>query len=375
MYICQALTCLDTCTRIAYTKDISTPTKGVNLMAKTLIDKDVKENIILPHALKTIHNLPSDYKDTYDENKSQWESAYHNAWNVANRYIIAHTPQNQVNAMREISDKNKWNCSGLPVNKSVPDLTLEDFKDKEHDSFKSTMEGGGYYSRSRDIFHLDSCVHFNLISQDSDGMNREEATARFNTYPSRGTFELVNHDYLKEKGVGFKNEHINSEYNRMSYSRQREYDSKIYAHEAYTKWVIDNFNDKVCIRLNVDCHHQGLAVHDLGDFNTIKQERILCDRMSSALSNLQEERQGYYNDVRGILSKIRSVEGLLESPLGKMMKPIEGQIRGAGNNTALALTPQAQFRINKLNNALDGIDDTPQEVPNVIVLHGMSGTA
>ena len=32
-------------------------------MAKTLIDKDVKENIILPHALKTIHNLPSDYKD------------------------------------------------------------------------------------------------------------------------------------------------------------------------------------------------------------------------------------------------------------------------------------------------------------------------
>ena len=344
-------------------------------MAKTLIDKDVKENVILPHALKTIHNLPSDYKDTYDENKSQWESAYHNAWNVANRYIIAHTPQDQVNAMREISDKNRWNCSGLPVNKSVPDITLEDFKDKEHDSFKSTMSGSAYYSRSRDIFHLDNCVHFNLISQDSDGMNREEATARFNTYPSRSTFELVNHDYLKEKGVGFKNEHINSEYNRMSYSRQREYDSKIYAHEAYTKWVIDNFNDKVCIRLNVDCHHQGLAVHDLGDFNTIKQERILCDRMSSALSNLQEERQGYYNDVRGILSKIRSVEGLLESPLGKMMKPIEGQIRGAGNNTALALTPQAQFRINKLNNALDGIDDTPQEVPNVIVLHGMAGTA
>ena len=344
-------------------------------MAKTLIDKDMKENIILPHALKTIHNLPSDYKDTYDENKSQWESAYHNAWNVANRYIIAHTPQDQVNAMREISDKNRWNCSGLPVNKSVPDITLEDFKDKEHDSFKSTMEGSGYYSRNRDIFHLDSCVHFNLISQDSDGMDREEATSRFNTYPSRSTFELVNHDYLKEKGVGFKNEHINSEYNRMSYSRQREYDSKMYAHEAYTKWAIDNFNDKVCIRLNVDCHHQGLAVHDLGDFNTIKQEKILCDRMSSALSNLQEERQGYYNDVRGILSKIRSVEGLLESPLGKMMKPIEGQIRGAGNNTALALTPQAQFRINKLNNALDGIDDTPQEVPNVIVLHGMAGTA
>ena len=118
-----------------------------------------------------------------------------------------------------------------------------------------------------------------------------------------------------------------------------------------------------------------MAVHDAGDFNTIKQEKILCDRMNAALSNLQEERKGYYNDVRGILSKIRSVEGLLESPLGKMMKPIESQIRGAGNNTALALTPQAQFRINKLNNALDGIDDTPQEVPNVIVLHGMAGTA
>jgi hypothetical protein len=344
-------------------------------MAKTLIDKDVKENIILPHALKTIHNLPSDYKDTYDENKSQWESAYHNAWNVANRYIIAHTPQDQVNAMREISDKNRWNCSGLPVNKSVQDITLEDFKDKGHDSFKSTMEGGGYYSRSRDIFHLDSCVHFNLISQDVDGMDREEATARFNTYPSRDTFELVNHDYLKEKGVGFKNDDINTEYRRMSYSRQRDYDSNVNAHEAYTKWVIDNFNDKVCIRLNVDCHHQGLAVHDLGDFNTIKQEKILCDRMNAALSNLQEERQGYYNDVRGILSKIRSVEGLLESPLGKMMKPIEGQIRGAGNNTALALTPQAQFRINKLNNALDGNLDMPTEAPNVIVLSSVAGTA
>ena len=91
-------------------------------MAKTLIDKDVKENIILPHAFNTIHNLPSDYKETYDENKSQWESAYHNAWNVANRYITAHTPQAEVNAMREIADRNKWNCSGLPRNKSVSDL-------------------------------------------------------------------------------------------------------------------------------------------------------------------------------------------------------------------------------------------------------------
>ena len=344
-------------------------------MAKTLIDKDVKENIILPHALNTIHNLPSDYKETYDENKSQWETAYRNAWNVANRYITAHTPQAEVNAMREISDKNRWNCSGLPRNKSVKDLTLEDFKDNENDSFKRTMEGSSYYSRSRDIFHLDNCVHFNLISQDSDGMDREEATARFNTYPSRDTFELINHDYLKEKGIGMKNDDINNEYRRMSYSRQRDYDSNVNAHGAYTKWVIDNFNDKVCIRLNVDCHHQGLAVHDLGDFNTIKQEKILCDRMSAALSNLQEERQGYYNDVRGILSKIRSVEGLLESPLGKMMKPIEAQIRGAGNNTALALTPQAQFRINKLNNALDGNLDMPTEAPNVIVLSSVAGSA
>jgi len=167
---------------------------------------------------------------------------------------------------------------------------------------------------------------------------------------------------------------INKEYRHMSWRRQQDYETQVNSHEAYSDWVVDNFNDKVCIRLNVDCHNQNLAVHDLGDFNIIKQERILCDHMSSALSNLQEERQGYYMDVRGILSKIRSVEGLLESPLGKMMKPIEALIRGAGNNTALALTPQAQFRINKLNNALDGITDEPQEVPNVIVLHGMSGT-
>ena len=345
-------------------------------MAKTLIDKDVKENIILPHALKTIHNLPSEHKQTYDENKSQWDTAYRNAWNVANRYITAHTPQAEVNAMREIADRNKWNCSGLPRNKSVSDLTLEDFKSKEDDYFKHTISSSGRWSHTREHFHLDDCVHFNLVSISADGMEtREDATARFNTYPNRDTFELINHDYLKENGIGFKNDDINTEYRRMSYSRQREYDSQVNAHEAYTNWVIDNFNDKVCIRLNVDCHSQGLAIHDLGDFNTIKQEKILRDRMANALSDLQKERQGYYNDVRGILSKIRSVEGLLESPLGKMMKPIEAQIRGAGNNTALALTPQAQFRINKLNNALDGIDDTPQEVPNVIVLHGMAGTA
>ena len=345
-------------------------------MAKTLIDKDVKENIILPHALNTIHNLPSDYKETYDENKSQWETAYRNAWNVANRYITAHTPQAEVNAMREIADRNKWNCSGLPRNKSVSDLTLEDFKSKEEDYFKSTISSSGRWSHTREHFHLDDCVHFNLVSISADGMEtREDATARFNTYPDRDTFELINHDYLKEKGIGFKNREINDGYTRMSYHKQREYDSQVNAHEAYTKWVVDNFNDKVCIRLNVDCHHQGLAVHDLGDFNTIKQEKILRDRMSNALSQLQGERQNYYNDVRGILSKIRSVEGLLESPLGKMMKPIEAQIRGAGNNTALALTPQAQFRINKLNNALDGNLDMPTEAPNVIVLSSVAGSA
>ena len=341
-------------------------------MAKTLIDKDIKENVILPHALKTIHNLPSDYKETYDTNKSQWENAYRNAWNVANRYITAHTPQDQVNAMREISDRNRWNNTGLPHNKQVPDLKLEDFKDKENDAFKSTFDGRSSYYSNRSIFHLDQCIHFNLVSQDADGMDREEATARFNTYPDRRTFQLINHDYLKESGIGMQR---TNEYQNMSWRRRNEYDREMQGHEAYSNWVVDNFNSNVCIRLNVDCHHQGIAIHDAGDFNTIKQERILCDRMSAALDNLQEERQGYYNDVRGILSKIRSVEGLLESPLGKMMKPIEAQIRGAGNNTALALTPQAQFRINKLNNALDGIDDTPQEVPNVIVLHGMSGTA
>jgi hypothetical protein len=39
------------------------------------------------------------------------------------------------------------------------------------------------------------------------------------------------------------------------------------------------------------------------------------------------------------------------------------------------LTPQAQFRINKLNNALDGDADMPTEVPNVIVLSSVAGTA
>jgi len=92
------------------------------------------------------------------------------------------------------------------------------------------------------------------------------------------------------------------------------------------------------------------------------------------LSDLQAERQAYYNDVRSILSKIRSVEGLLESQLGQLMKPIEAQLRGA-SGTALALTPQAQFRINRLNNALDGNLDMPTEVPNVIVLSSVAGTA
>ena len=57
------------------------------------------------------------------------------------------------------------------------------------------------------------------------------------------------------------------------------------------------------------------------------------------------------------------------------MQPIEAQLRGAGAGTALALTPQAQFRINKLNNALDGNLDMPTEVPNVIVLSSVAGTA
>ena len=353
-------------------------TKGVNLMAKTLIDKNVKENIILPHALKTIHNLPSELKEAYDTAQAQWEPSYNKAWNVASKYVRSHTPIEEVNAMREIADRNKWNNSGLPVNKAVSSLTMADFRSKEEDRFKSTMDSSSRYHSSRAIFHLDQCVTFNLMTEDADGMDREEATARFNMYPTRSTFELVNHDSLKEKGIGMianASRRINPEYHTMGWSRQRDYENQVNTHEAYSNWVVDNFNDKVCVRLNVDCHQQGLAVYETGDFETIKQERILCDRMKNSLIDLQTERQGYYEDVRGVLSKIRSVEGLLESPLGKMMKPIEGQIRGAGNNTALALTPQAQFRINKLNNALDSMSDVPQEVPNVIVLHGMTGTA
>ena len=371
MYICQGLTLLDICTRIAYTKDISTPTEGVNLMAKTLIDKSAKENIILPHALKTIHALPSEHRNSYVEARDKWREAYDQSWNVANSYITSHVPQDQIQIVKEVSDSNKWNLSGMPMGKAISELKLEDFVCKEYDKIKSTVgDNSRYNHHSREAFHLDQCVTFNLVSRESDDMRGYDARADFNTYPDRSTFELVEHDYLKENGIMAVD---SKEYQDRSWRVREELSTQINSHEAYTKWVVDNFNDKVCIRLNVDCHSQGLAVHDLDDFNAIKQEKILRSRMSMALDNLKEERQGYYDDVKGILSKIRSVEGLMESPLGKMMKPIEGELQGVG--TSIALTPQAQFRINKLNNALDGIDDTPQEVPNVIVLHGMSGTA
>ena len=83
------------CIQIPYTKNISTPTEGVNLMAKTLIDKNVKENIILPHALKTIHNLPSELKEAYDTAQAQWEPSYNKAWNVASRYVRSHIHQSK----------------------------------------------------------------------------------------------------------------------------------------------------------------------------------------------------------------------------------------------------------------------------------------
>ena len=340
-------------------------------MAKTLIDKSAKENIILPHALKTIHALPSEHRNSYVEARDNWREAYDQSWNVANSYITSHVPQDQIQIVKEVSDRNKWNSSGMPVATAIADLKLEHFVCKEYDKIKPTVGSiGRYYGNSREQFHLDQCVTFNLVSRESDDMNNYDARADFNTYPDRSTFELVEHDYLKENGIMSMS---SSEYTARSYHKRDELDTQINSHEAYTKWVVDNFNDKVCIRLNVDCHTQGLAVHDINDFNAIKQEKILRGRMSMALDSLKSERQGYYDDVKGILSKIRSVEGLMESPLGKMMKPIEGELQGVG--TSIALTPQAQFRINKLNNALDGIDDTPQEVPNVIVLHGMSGTA
>ncbi|BCV06101.1 MAG: hypothetical protein CM15mV126_010 [uncultured marine virus] len=73
-------------------------------MAKTLIDKDVKENIILPHALKTTQNFPPE-QGPYDEKKSQGEICYQNAWNVANPNQ-AHTPKPS-NAMREKSERTR----------------------------------------------------------------------------------------------------------------------------------------------------------------------------------------------------------------------------------------------------------------------------
>ena len=340
-------------------------------MAKTIIDKSAKENIILPHALKTIHALPSEHRNSYVEARDKWREAYDQSWNVANSYITSHVPQDQIQIVKEVSDRNKWNSSGMPVGTDIADLKLEHFVSKEYDKIKPTVGSSGrYHHNGREQFHLDQCVSFNLVSRESDDMNGYDARAEFNTYPDRKTFELVEHDYLKENGIMSMS---SKEYEDRSWRVREELSTQINSHEAYTKWVVDNFNDKVCIRLNVDCHTQGLAVHDINDFNTIKQEKILRGRMSMALDSLKSERQGYYDDVKGILSKIRSVEGLMESPLGKMMKPIEGELQGVG--TSIALTPQAQFRINKLNNALDGIDDTPQEVPNVIVLHGMSGTA
>ena len=339
-------------------------------MAKTIIDKTAKENIILPHALKTIHALPSEHRDSYVEARDKWREAYDQSWNVANSYITSHVPQDQIQIVKQVSDNNKWNLSGMPIGKGIADLKLEDFVCKEYDKIKSTVgDNSRYNHHGREAFHLDQCVTFNLVSAESDDMHGYDARADFNTYPSRSTFELVEHDYLKENGIMSMS---SPEYGGRSYHKRDELDTQINSHEAYTKWVVDNFNDKVCIRLNVDCHSQGLAVTSLDDFNAIKQEKILRGRMSMALDSLKSERQGYYDDVKGILSKIRSVEGLMESPLGKMMKPIEGELQGVG--TSIALTPQAQFRINKLNNALDGITEEAQ-VPNVIVLHGMSGTA
>ena len=258
----------------------------------------------------------------------------------------------------------------MPMDQDIADLTLEDFVYKEYDRIKNTVNESGRYSHNSEAFHLDPCVTFNLVSAESDGMSSSQATTHFNTYPTRATFELVEHDSLKENGIVAMN---SDEYRNKSYYRKQELDTQINSREAYTDWIVDNFNNKVCIRLNVNCSSQGLAVTNIEDFNAIKQERVFRDRMSISLDKLQEERKGYYNDVKGILSKIRSVEGLLESPLGKVMKPIEGQLQGAG--TSIALTPQAQFRINKLNNALDGISDTTKEVSNIIVLHNMSGTA
>ena len=339
-------------------------------MAKTIIDKNAKENIILPHALKTIHALPSEHRNSYVNSRDKWREAYNQSWNVANSYITSHVPQDQIQIVKQVSDNNKWNLSGMPIDKGIADLKLEDFVCKEYDKIKSTVgDSGRYNQHGREAFHLDQCVTFNLVSAESDDIGRYDSRADFNTYPSRRTFELVEHDYLKENGIISMH---STEYEGRSYNKRQEMDTEINSHEAYTKWVVDNFNDKVCIRLNVDCHSQGLAVTSLDDFNSIKQEKVLRDRMSMALDSLKQERQGYYNDVKVILSKIRSVEGLLESPLGKMMKPIEGQLQGVG--TSIALTPQAQFRMNKLNNALDGITEEAQ-VPNVIILHGMSGTA
>ena len=339
-------------------------------MAKTIIDKTAKENIILPHALKTIHALPSEHRDSYVEARDKWREAYDQSWNVANSYITSHVPQDQIQIVKQVSDNNKWNLSGMPIGKGIADLKLEDFVCKEYDKIKSTVgDNSRYNHHGREAFHLDQCVTFNLVSAESDDMHGYDARADFNTYPSRSTFELVEHDYLKENGIMSMS---SPEYGGRSYHKRDELDTQINSHEAYTKWVVDNFNDKVCIRLNVDCHSQGLAVTSLDDFNAIKQEKILRGRMSMALDKLKLERQGYYDDVKAILSKIRSVEGLMESPLGKMMKPIESELQGVG--TSIALTPQAQFRINKLNNALDGVTEEAQ-VPNVIVLHGMSGTA
>ena len=300
-------------------------------MAKTIIDKTAKENIILPHALKTIHALPSEHRDSYVEARDKWREAYDQSWNVANSYITSHVPQDQIQIVKQVSDNNKWNLSGMPIGKGIADLKLEDFVCKEYDKIKSTVgDNSRYNHHGREAFHLDQCVTFNLVSAESDDMHGYDARADFNTYPSRSTFELVEHDYLKENGIMSMS---SPEYGGRSYHKRDELDTQINSHEAYTKWVVDNFNDKVCIRLNVDCHSQGLAVTSLDDFNAIKQEKILRGRMSMALDKLKLERQGYYDDVKAILSKIRSVEGLLESPLGKMMKPIEGELQGVGTSS------------------------------------------
>jgi len=330
---------------------------------KTKLDKTMKDTVAMPIAYKYINSLPSDHKDKYDSALAEWTDHYPRAYNIAKTLIEKSVNPVAVQDMKQISDNESWNMSGLPLGIDVDDLKLEHFVSNEYDKIVSCVgdDGRGYH-HGRQAFHLDQCIQFTSMTDSNERVN-------FDTYPSRSTFELVNNDYLKENNIGNLS---SSQYSAMSWTKQQDYKRKVQNEMAYTNWLTENYNDNVVIRLNIDCHSQMIGVPSYEDFSVIKQEDILRTRMKLALDNLREEREEMYNRISAKMSHIRSVEGLLETDpvLIKIFGEHEDLLRGEGS-TALALTPYDQMLDSKLLG-----ETTRADLADVIILStGISGTA